>query len=82
MKNYPHTLILSPDPELLTPTESPHTTCLVGGKSSSVKLMCRRENKELAKTNLSEVQLLRLRVTIHVLETLRCTVSVYGYGYG
>ena len=42
----------SPDPELLTPTESRHTTCLLGGKSPSVKLMSRRENKELAKTNL------------------------------
>ena len=36
----------SPDPELLTPTESRHTTCLLGGKSPSVKLMSRRENKE------------------------------------
>ena len=42
----------SPDPELLTPTESRHTTCLLGGKSPSVKLMSRRENKGLAKTNL------------------------------
>ena len=41
----------SPNPELLTPTESRHTTCLLGGKSPSVKLMSRRENKELAKTN-------------------------------
>ena len=37
----------SPDPELLTPTESRHTT--------SVKLMSRRENKELAKNNLPDV---------------------------
>ena len=39
----------SPDPELLTPTESRHTTCLLGGKSPSVKLMSRRENEKLAK---------------------------------
>ena len=45
----------SPDPELLTPTESRHTTCLLGGKSPSVKLMSRRENKELAKTNLKNM---------------------------
>ena len=45
-EKYPRTLILSPDPELLTPTESRHTTCLLGGKSPSVKLMSRRENKE------------------------------------
>ena len=45
-EKYPRTLILSPDPELLTPTESRHTTCLLGGKSPSVKLMYRRENKE------------------------------------
>ena len=42
----------SPDPELLTPTESLYTTCLLGGKSPSVKLMSRRENKKLATTNL------------------------------
>ena len=41
---------LSPDLELSTPTESRHTTCLLGGKSPSVKLMSRRENKGLAKT--------------------------------
>ena len=51
-KKYPRTLILGLDPELPTPTESRHTTSLLGGKSSSVKLMSRRENKELAKTNL------------------------------
>ena len=45
----------SPDSELLTPTESRHTTCLLGGKSPSVKLMSRRENKELAKTNLKNM---------------------------
>ena len=46
----PRTLILSPDLELSTPTESRHTTCLLGGKSPSVKLMSRREkNKELPK---------------------------------
>ena len=33
----PRTLILSPDPELSTPIESRHTTCLVEGKRS-VKL--------------------------------------------
>ena len=50
---YPRTLILSPDSELSTPTESRHTTCLLGGKSPSVKLMSRREKiKKLAKTNL------------------------------
>ena len=38
-----------------TPTESRHTTCLLGGKSLSVKLMSRRENKELAKTNLKSM---------------------------
>ena len=41
--------------ELSTPTESRHTTCLLGGKSPSVKLMSRRENKELAKTNLKNM---------------------------
>ena len=45
----------SPDRELLTPTEPRHTTCLLGGKSPSVKLMSRRENKELAKTNLKNM---------------------------
>ena len=49
-EKYPRTLILSPDLEPSTPTESRHTTCLLGGKSPSVKLMSRRENKELAKT--------------------------------
>ena len=48
-------MISSPDPELSTPTESRHTTCLLGGKSPSVKLMSRRENKELAKTNLKNM---------------------------
>ena len=43
---------LNPDPEPSTPTESHHTTCLLGRKSPSVKLMSRRENKELTKTNL------------------------------
>ena len=43
---------LSPDLELSTPTESSHATCLLGGKSPSVKLMSRRENKELAKTKM------------------------------
>ena len=38
----------SPDLELSTPTESRHTTCLLGGVSPSVKLMSRRENKGLA----------------------------------
>ena len=32
-EKYPRTLILSPDPELSTPTESRHTTCLLGVKS-------------------------------------------------
>ena len=45
----------SPDRELLTPTESLHTTCLLGGKSPSVKLMSRRGNKELANTNLKNM---------------------------
>ena len=40
---------LSPDLEPSTPTESSHTTCLLGGKSPSVKLMSRRENEKLAK---------------------------------
>ena len=40
-------MILSPDPELSTPTESRHTTCFLGGKSPSVKLMSRRENKRI-----------------------------------
>ena len=43
---------LNPDPEPSTPTESHHTTCLLERKSPSVKLMSRRENKELTKTNL------------------------------
>ena len=54
-EKYPRTRILSPDPQLSTPTESRHTTCLLGGKSPSVKLMSRRENKELAKTNLKNM---------------------------
>ena len=55
-EKYPRTLILSPDLELSTPTESRHTTCLLGGKSPSVKLMSRSEkNKELAKTNLQNI---------------------------
>ena len=40
-------MILSSDPELSTPTESRHTTCFLGGKSPSVKLMSRRENKKI-----------------------------------
>ena len=43
------------DLELSTPTESRHTTCLLRGKSPSVKLMSRRENKKLAKTNLQNM---------------------------
>ena len=35
----------SPDPELLTSTKSRHTTCLLGGKSPSVKLMSRIQPK-------------------------------------
>ena len=54
-EKYTRTLILSQDPELSTPTESRHTTCLLGGKSLSVKLMSRKENKELAKTNLKNM---------------------------
>ena len=54
-EKYPRTLTLRPDPELSSPTESRHTTCLLGGKSSSVKLMSRRENKELDKTNLKNM---------------------------
>ena len=54
-EKYTHTLILSPDPELSTPTESHHTTCLLGGKSLSVKLLSRKENKELAETNLKNM---------------------------
>ena len=42
-EKYPRTLILSPDPELPTPTEPRHTTCLLRGKTPSVKLMSRRE---------------------------------------
>ena len=37
-KKYPRTLILSPDPELLTPTESRHTTCLLGGQESKCQV--------------------------------------------
>ena len=44
-----------PDPELLTPAESRHTTCLLGEKSPSVKLMSRRENKVPAKTNVKNM---------------------------
>ena len=54
-EKYPRTLILNSAPELSTPTESRHTTCLLEGKSPSVKLMSRRENKELAKTNLKNM---------------------------
>ena len=54
-EKYPPTRLISPDPELSTPTESRHNTCLLGGKSPSVKLMSRRENKELAKTNLKNM---------------------------
>ena len=55
MKKYPCTLILCLTPELLTPAESRHTTCLLGEKSPSVKLMSRRENKVPAKTNLKNM---------------------------
>ena len=55
-EKYPRTLILSSDPEPSTPTESRHATCLLGGKSRSVKLMSRRENKELAKTTTKHGQ--------------------------
>ena len=54
-EKYPRTLILSPDPALSTPIESRHTTCLLEGKSPSVQLMSRREDKELAKTNLKNM---------------------------
>ena len=54
-EKYPRTLILSSDPEPSTPTESRHTTCLLEGKTPSVKAMSRRENKELAKTNLKNM---------------------------
>ena len=55
-EKYPRTLILSPDLEITTPTESRHTTCLLGGKSPSVKLMSRREkNKVLTKTSLKNM---------------------------
>ena len=47
IQNIRLTLILSPDPELSTPTESRHITCLLGGKSPSVQLMSRRENKKI-----------------------------------
>ena len=46
-EKYSRTLISSPDPELSTPAESRHTTCLLKGKSPSVKLMSRRENKNV-----------------------------------
>ena len=52
----------SPDPELLTPAESRHITCLLGEKSPSVKLMSRRENKELAKTNLKNMDKTRQKL--------------------
>ena len=55
MKKYPCTLILCLTPELLTPAESRHTTCLLGEKSPSVKLMSRRENKVPAKINLKNM---------------------------
>ena len=51
-EKYLRTSDLNPDPEPSKPTESHHTTCLLGRKSPSVKLMSRRENKELTKTNL------------------------------
>ena len=54
-EKYPRTLILSPDPELSTPTESRHTTCLLEGKSLSVMWISRGKNKELAKTNLKNM---------------------------
>ena len=42
--------------ELSTPTESRHTMCLLGGrKSPSVKLLSRKENKGLGKTNLKDM---------------------------
>ena len=69
-EKYPRTLILSSDPEPSTPTESRHTTCLLEGKSPSVKLMSRRENKELAKTNLKNmVRFLHGSDTNHQLDT-------------
>ena len=61
-KKYLRTLILSPDLELSTPTESRHTTCLLEGKSPSVKLMSRKENKELAKTNLKNMDKTKQRL--------------------
>ena len=54
-EKYPHILISSPDPKLSTPTESRHTTCLLGGKSASVKLMSHRENRGLDKTYLKNM---------------------------
>ena len=38
VEKYLRTLILSPDPELSTPTESRHPTCLLEGKSPSGEL--------------------------------------------
>ena len=55
----------SPDLELLTPTESRYTTCLLGGKSPSVKLMSRRENKELAKTNQEKMDKTMKKMTAY-----------------
>ena len=46
---------LSPNLELSTPTESSYTACLLGGKSSSVKLVSRKESKGLAKTILKNM---------------------------
>ena len=51
-EKYPRTLILSSDPELSTPTESRHTTCLLEGKSPSVKTHRSSDLQILLSSNL------------------------------
>ena len=55
MAHQPEKVLMKNIRALLTPTESRHTTRPLGGKSPSVKLMSRRENRELAKTNLKNM---------------------------
>ena len=63
--------------ELSTPTESRHATCLLWGKSPSVKLMSGRENKELAKTNLLNMD----RMVLSIKEYSRVNIFLLKFAY-
>ena len=56
---------LSPDLELSTPTESQHTTCLLGGKNPSVKLMSHRENKKIGQNQPIEHGQIHAKITAY-----------------